>query len=98
MPSMHPHTCRFVDKPPSWKATNKGLDSSQKAAVELALRAQDVALIHGPPGGWGWCTGRASTGSMQLAGCKMWTVLQPSKAPVHIYFDLYCVLTRAGSF
>ena len=27
-----------------------GLDDSQKAAVSLALAAQDVALIHGPPG------------------------------------------------
>ena len=33
-----------------WTPLNPGLDASQVAAVELALRAQDVALIHGPPG------------------------------------------------
>jgi ATP-dependent RNA/DNA helicase IGHMBP2 len=32
------------------KAINKGLDHSQLAAVEHALSAADVALIHGPPG------------------------------------------------
>lgn len=41
---------RFVEKPPAWTPFNRGLDSTQVAAVSLALSAQDVALIHGPPG------------------------------------------------
>jgi hypothetical protein len=41
---------RFAAAAPAWKAVNARLDESQRRAVELALRAQDVALIHGPPG------------------------------------------------
>eukprot|EP00878_Enallax_costatus_P011993 GHUV01012521.1.p1 GENE.GHUV01012521.1~~GHUV01012521.1.p1 ORF type:complete len:728 (+),score=288.54 GHUV01012521.1:305-2488(+) len=41
---------RFAAKVPAWKAVNSQLDASQRAAVELALKAQDIALIHGPPG------------------------------------------------
>eukprot|EP00879_Flechtneria_rotunda_P033153 GHRR01036690.1.p1 GENE.GHRR01036690.1~~GHRR01036690.1.p1 ORF type:complete len:541 (+),score=209.92 GHRR01036690.1:666-2288(+) len=41
---------RFAASAPAWKAVNGQLDPSQQAAVNLALRAQDVALIHGPPG------------------------------------------------
>lgn len=41
---------RFAAAPPSWEPRNRGLDESQRAAVGLALRAQDVALVHGPPG------------------------------------------------
>eukprot|EP00882_Tetradesmus_deserticola_P026838 GHRQ01029647.1.p1 GENE.GHRQ01029647.1~~GHRQ01029647.1.p1 ORF type:complete len:532 (+),score=217.63 GHRQ01029647.1:349-1944(+) len=41
---------RFAAAAPAWKAVNTRLDESQRRAVELALRAQDVALIHGPPG------------------------------------------------
>jgi ATP-dependent RNA/DNA helicase IGHMBP2 len=41
---------RFLNNPPSWKPLNKSLDSSQLQAVDKALAAQDVALIHGPPG------------------------------------------------
>jgi hypothetical protein len=41
---------RFAAAVPAWKAVNARLDESQRRAVELALRAQDVALIHGPPG------------------------------------------------
>lgn len=33
-----------------WKPFNKTLDLSQMRAVDKALAAQDVALIHGPPG------------------------------------------------
>jgi hypothetical protein len=47
---------KFAAAPPPWKAVNSKLDESQKAAVSLALRAQDVALIHGPPGD-GCCDG-----------------------------------------
>lgn len=36
--------------PPVWKAINTRLDDSQLAAISHALAAQDVALIHGPPG------------------------------------------------
>ena len=32
------------------RAFNPGLDASQRAAVAFALDAQEVALIHGPPG------------------------------------------------
>ncbi|KAF6264977.1 P-loop containing nucleoside triphosphate hydrolase protein [Scenedesmus sp. NREL 46B-D3] len=41
---------RFAAAAPAWKPVNARLDASQRRAVELALRAQDVALIHGPPG------------------------------------------------
>lgn len=41
---------RFAAAAPAWKPVNARLDDSQRRAVELALRAQDVALIHGPPG------------------------------------------------
>jgi hypothetical protein len=41
---------RFAAAAPAWKPVNTRLDESQRQAVELALRAQDVALIHGPPG------------------------------------------------
>ena len=36
-----------------------GLDSSQLAAVALALSSQDIALVHGPPG-----TGKISDAEM----------------------------------
>ncbi len=34
--------------PPTW--LNRGLDESQQAAIQFALGARDVAVIHGPPG------------------------------------------------
>lgn len=40
----------FAAAAPAWKAVNSKLDESQQRAVSLALRAQDIALIHGPPG------------------------------------------------
>ena len=39
----------FASSPPPWQPLNAGLDASQRAAVGLALAAQDLALIHG---GW----------------------------------------------
>jgi len=42
---------RFAAAAPAWRPVNAGLDESQQRAVGLALRAHDVALIHGPPGG-----------------------------------------------
>ncbi|KAG2501054.1 hypothetical protein HYH03_000873 [Edaphochlamys debaryana] len=41
---------RFVAAAPAWKPRNAGLDESQQSAVELALKSQDVVLVHGPPG------------------------------------------------
>ena len=41
---------RFAENPPFWKPFIAGLDASERAAVSTALAAQDVALIHGPPG------------------------------------------------
>ncbi|KAF8070908.1 Ighmbp2 [Scenedesmus sp. PABB004] len=42
---------RFAAAPRGWTPpANTHLDASQQAAVALALRAEDVALIHGPPG------------------------------------------------
>ncbi|KAL4427329.1 hypothetical protein ABPG77_003238 [Micractinium sp. CCAP 211/92] len=41
---------RFDSTAPAWQPLNGGLDESQQRAVTLALAAQDVALIHGPPG------------------------------------------------
>lgn len=38
---------RFASTQPSWQPLNAGLDGSQRGAVQLALAAQDVALIHG---------------------------------------------------
>jgi ATP-dependent RNA/DNA helicase IGHMBP2 len=36
--------------PVSWAALDDELDDRQRAAVDAALRAGDIALIHGPPG------------------------------------------------
>lgn len=36
--------------PVSWTALDGELDDRQRAAVDAALRAGDIALIHGPPG------------------------------------------------
>lgn len=35
---------------PAWQPLDLGLNPSQRAAVDLCLRARDVALVHGPPG------------------------------------------------
>ena len=40
----------FVETPRPWKQFNQGLDASQVSAVDKALAAKDIALIHGPPG------------------------------------------------
>ena len=41
----------FAAALPQWTpAGQRPLDASQRAAVVLALAAQDLALIHGPPG------------------------------------------------
>lgn len=44
------HEPRYDPSPPSWRPVNAALDASQMKAVSLALAAQDIALIHGPPG------------------------------------------------
>lgn len=44
--SLAPH----VAPPVTWRVVDSQLDDAQQAAVEAALRASDVALIHGPPG------------------------------------------------
>lgn len=41
---------QFVQNPQLWKPFNTSLDLSQVRAVDKALAAQDIALIHGPPG------------------------------------------------
>jgi superfamily I DNA and/or RNA helicase len=40
---------RFEESP-GWNPLDDGLNDSQREAVRLALAAQDVAIIHGPPG------------------------------------------------
>lgn len=41
----------FAAAMPQWTpVSSKPLDASQRAAVVLALAAQDLALVHGPPG------------------------------------------------
>ena len=47
---------KFAPAPIKWTPRNEKLDHSQKAAVDLALSAADVALIQGPPG-----TGKTTT-------------------------------------
>lgn len=44
------------DQPVSWTPLGAGLNPSQTAAVDLALTARDLAVIHGPPG-----TGKTTT-------------------------------------
>jgi len=44
------------DAPVSLKILNPNLNATQQATVEFALSAQDVALVHGPPG-----TGKTTT-------------------------------------
>ncbi len=39
-----------------WKPFNKGMNDSQRKAIDYALRSNDVAIIHGPPG-----TGKTTT-------------------------------------
>ena len=41
---------QFVQNPQLWQPFNTSLDLSQVRAVDKALAAQDIALIHGPPG------------------------------------------------
>jgi len=41
---------RGAQEPPAWSPLNSDLNESQLNAVEFALRAQDVAVVHGPPG------------------------------------------------
>lgn len=41
---------RFSVQPPVWTPINTRLDESQKCAISKALQAQDIALVHGPPG------------------------------------------------
>jgi len=48
-------TAAFQPEEP-FQAINPGLNSSQQAAVRFALSAQDVAIVHGPPG-----TGKTTT-------------------------------------
>jgi hypothetical protein len=57
---------RFAAAAPAWKPVNTRLDDSQRRAVELALRAHDVALIHGPPGGAGAGGGSGTGGARPL--------------------------------
>jgi ATP-dependent RNA/DNA helicase IGHMBP2 len=38
------------DPPRPWQPLDTGLNDSQRAAVELALAARDVGIVHGPPG------------------------------------------------
>ena len=41
----------IADAVPAWKrASDKQLDATQTAAVDLVLASRDIALIHGPPG------------------------------------------------
>ena len=40
----------FCQDLPSWQPFNKKLDPSQIKAIDKALAATDIALIHGPPG------------------------------------------------
>jgi superfamily I DNA and/or RNA helicase len=41
---------RAVKRPPAWEPLDAALDDAQRAAVGAALAAEDVALVHGPPG------------------------------------------------
>lgn len=47
---------RFAVQPAPYQPLDASLDPSQQAAVRFALDAQDIALLHGPPG-----TGKTTT-------------------------------------
>lgn len=47
---------RFSPKPVTIEPFDAGLNAVQRAAIEFALTAEDVALVHGPPG-----TGKTTT-------------------------------------
>lgn len=53
-----------VPKIPQWSPANQQLDESQNQAINMALAAQDIALIHGPPGS------EVSNERTSLAACK----------------------------
>ena len=40
----------FDPKPPTWEPLDADLNDAQLTAIDRALAAEDVALIHGPPG------------------------------------------------
>jgi superfamily I DNA and/or RNA helicase len=52
---LHEQSARF-DPPRPWQPLGSDMNASQRAAVELALSARDVAIVHGPPG-----TGKTTT-------------------------------------
>ncbi len=62
---------RAAASPPAWEPRNAGLDASQRGAVTLALAAEDVALVHGPPGertaGRKSCERQEETGAVDAA-------------------------------
>ena len=41
---------QWAPEAPDWTCLNEALNASQRSAISFALRAQQLALVHGPPG------------------------------------------------
>jgi superfamily I DNA and/or RNA helicase len=66
----------------AWKPTNKNLNEPQLAAIDFAMAASDLALIHGPPG-----TGKTTTVVELIVQCVKAGSKVLATAPSNIAVD-----------